>query len=90
MVVKYPETQGTPAESAAHTRDVSFRGLYFVVDRELAVGSSVEFVMTLPKEVTLADDVRLRCSGRIVRIEAPSETGRWGVAAQIDAYEFLS
>lgn len=88
LVVKYPELRGT-AETLAHTRDVSFRGLSFTIDREFQIGSAVEFVLTLPKEVTLSGDVRLRCSGRVVRVEAPPESGQWGVAAEVDTYEFL-
>lgn len=74
---------------AAQTRDVSFRGLYFVADRDFESGSTIEFVLTLPKELTLAGDVRIYCSGRIVRVEKPEKKGGLGVAAVIDRYEFL-
>lgn len=74
----------------AETRDVSFRGLYFVVNRELESGSSIEFVLTLPKELTLAGDVRIYCAGRVVRVEKPEIPGAVGVAAVIERYEFLS
>lgn len=87
LIVKYPQAE---VEALAQTRDVSFRGLYFSVDREFPIGSPVEFELTLPKEITLADDVRIRCSGRIIRIETPNSQNRWGVAAQIDNYEFLA
>ena len=87
LIVKYPQAE---VEALAETRDVSFRGLYFSIDREFPIGSPVEFVLTLPKEITLADDVRIRCSGRIVRVETPAAENRWGVAAQIENYEFLA
>lgn len=75
---------------AVETRNVSFRGLYFVAEREFQSGSPIEFVLTLPRELTLAGDVRIYCAGRIVRVEKPQPTGPVGIAAVIDRYEFLS
>lgn len=69
------------------TRDVGFRGLYFTTDAEYEVGSEIEFVLTLPKEVTQVSDVNIRCRGRVLRIE--NYNGNRGVAARIERYEFL-
>jgi PilZ domain len=74
-------------ERKGETRDVSFRGLYFVSGANFEVGSKIEFVLTLPKEITLATDVQIRCSGHVVRVEP--QTGNAGVAARIEKYEFL-
>ena len=74
-------------EYAAETRDVSFRGLYFVADHDFDIGSHIDFVLTLPKEITLATDVHIRCEGQIVRTEA--QKGRTGMAARIERYEFM-
>lgn len=74
-------------EQSARTRDVSFRGLYFLTDTIYEPGSRIEFVLTLPKEITQAGDVRIRCYGQIVRVE-PHEEGQ-GVAARIERYDFL-
>jgi hypothetical protein len=75
------------SEQPGQTRDVSFRGLYFMVDSEFEPGSSIEFILTLPREITMAGDVHIRCFAEIIRIEA--NDGRKGVAARIDRYEFL-
>ena len=74
-------------EKPGETRDVSFRGLYFLIEASLEAGSSIEFVLTLPQQITLAGDVHIRCYARVLRVE--SHNGRRGVAAQIDRYEFL-
>jgi hypothetical protein len=74
-------------EKAGETRDVSFRGLYFVIEANLESGSSIEFVLTLPQQITLAGDVHIRCYARVLRVD--SHNGRNGVAAQIERYEFL-
>lgn len=76
-----------PAKVAAQTRDVSFRGLYFVAEHGFEVGARIEFILTLPKEITLATDVHIRCQGLVVRAEARG--GRTGVAASIERYEFV-
>ena len=76
-------------EFTAHTRDVSYRGLYFLAEAGFDLGSEIEFVITLPQQVTQSTDVNIRCRGQIVRVE-PESNGRIGVAAKIDRYEFLS
>jgi hypothetical protein len=75
-------------EKQGQTRDVSFRGLYFMIE-EVAVekGAPIEFVLTLPQQITLAGDVNIRCYARVLRVEP--HDGRRGVAARIDRYEFL-
>lgn len=81
------ESGGERLKRQGETRDVSFRGLYFVSDSNFEVGSKIEFVLTLPKEITLATDVQIRCSGLVVRVEPQSEQA--GIAARIEKYEFL-
>jgi len=74
-------------EQRGQTRDVSFRGLYFLIDAHFEPGAKIEFILTLPKEITLAGDVRIRCFGQVLRVE--DHNGRRGIAARIERYEFL-
>jgi hypothetical protein len=74
-------------ENQGETRDVSFRGLYFTTEGSLETGTSIEFVLTLPQQITLAGDVHIRCYARVLRVDA-LDSNR-GVAARIDRYEFL-
>lgn len=74
-------------EKPAQTRDVSFRGLYFWTDEELEAGGSIEFVLTLPKEMTMTRDVKIHCFGRVIRVDEQQQTR--GVGACIERYEFL-
>src|SRR5579885_1539462 len=74
-----PRDHGGP-ELKARTRDVSYRGLYFVAD--------TKFEITLPQQVAQAGDVNIRCQGQIVRVEK-AEDERVGIAAKIERYEFL-
>ena len=75
------------SERPGETRDVSFRGLYFMIEAAVEAGSSIEFVLTLPQQITLAGDVHIRCYARVLRVEP--HNGRRGVAARIERYEFL-
>ncbi len=86
LALRFPGSSG-PVEKRAETRDVSFRGLYFWIDEELEAGVPIEFVLTLPKEITMTRDVNIHCFGRITRVETHRQTR--GVAARIERYEFL-
>ncbi|GAC1663355.1 MAG: hypothetical protein NVS9B4_18040 [Candidatus Acidiferrum sp.] len=72
----------------AETRDVSYRGLYFQTGAKFEIGGEIEFIITLPEQVTQAGDVKIRCRGSIVRVEELGEE-RLGIAAKIDRYEFV-
>lgn len=86
LKVRFPAGAGV-TEKQGETRDVSFRGLYFVIEAVLETGSSIEFVLTLPQQITLAGDVHIRCYARVLRVEPQND--RRGVAARIERYEFL-
>ena len=75
-------------ESAGHTRDVSSRGVFMYLETEINEGTPIEFVMTLPTEVTLAEPVRVRCNGKVLRVTRVEQ--EQGVAVAIDNYDFVS
>jgi hypothetical protein len=75
-------------EALSVSRDVSSRGLSFLLPKAIDTGALVEIVMTLPHEITLAGPVRVRCLGRILRSHG-QEDSEYQMAAAIDRYEFL-
>lgn len=77
-------------EHAAQTRDVSARGICFYVDSAMQAGSAIDFTLTLPPEITLTESIRVRCKGRVVRVEGGAPASKVAVAAVIDEYEFLA
>ncbi len=81
---------GEEAERDAQTRDVSARGICFFVDSAIQAGSAIDFTLTLPPEITLTESIRVRCKGRVVRVEGGSPSSKMAVAAVIDEYEFLA
>lgn len=75
-------------EALSVSKDVSSRGVSFLLPKPIESGSLVEIVMTLPHDITLAGPVRVRCLGRILRSRA-HENANYQLAAAIDRYEFV-
>jgi len=86
LVVRCGQETGEKVSTAS--KDVSSRGVYFFLPKDVNAGSPVEIVMTLPNELTMAGPVQVRCLGRVHRSEKLG-TGELGVVATIDRYEFL-
>jgi hypothetical protein len=84
-------TGNSIGEATTESKDVSSRGVYFFLPKEVKNGSPVEILLTLPHEITLAGPVRVRCLGRIQRAESGSNGHEHtvGVVAEIERYEFL-
>jgi PilZ domain len=79
-------------EHSGLTGDLSAAGVYIRSDAALDVGSTVEFEITLPPEMTGAKEgVVIQCRGRVVRTDEPagSPTEPRGVACVIDSYDFV-
>lgn len=82
-------SNGGVTEVSAETKDVSARGVFFYMDSKIEEGSSIEFTLTLPPEITLTESIRVRCKGRVVRVEA-SPGSQVGIGAVIDQYDFVA
>ena len=77
-------------ELEAQTKDVSARGIYFFLGEAIEEGVPLEFLLTLPPEITLSESIRVRCRGRALRVEPHAAGEKTGVAAIIDDYQFLA
>src|SRR5437763_488487 len=77
------------SEFHTETQNVSARGVFFYLDREVSTGTKLEVTLTFPPHVTLTDAVRVRFTARVIRVEAPLPSLRIGTAAMIEGYEFL-
>lgn len=85
--VHSPEKEELAVQTA--TRDISAKGVYFTLSREIELGTEVELFLTLPPQMCEGRRVRVHCRGRVLRREASEGQDRIGVAAVIDEYEFL-
>jgi PilZ domain len=81
--------ENTQQRDVGQLRDVSARGICFYLQSSISQGSSIEFALTLPPEITLTESIRVQCKGRVVRVENSPSNGQMAVAAVIEEYEFL-
>lgn len=90
IIIRIPTEQAVDSQQGK-TRDVSTRGLYFVIDQNLEAGSELDITLTLPAEVTHGTEVLVRALGKVVRVERRMEDGntRMGVAAVIERYDII-
>ena len=79
------------APHSGQTRDISTRGVYLLMDDRLEPGSTFEFTLTLPHEITGTSSVMVQAQGRVIRVDTKEEEGpnRLGVAAVIEKYEIV-
>jgi PilZ domain len=87
MTVRWTSGTGV-GELKTESKNVSSRGVYFYLPKQVKSGSPVEILLTLPHEITLAGPVRVRCLGRVSRSEE-KDPGNVGIVAEIERYEFV-
>jgi hypothetical protein len=90
VMVRLPVEKEVSSRSGK-TRDISTRGVYFIIENNMSPGAELDLTMTLPAEVTGGTEVLVRAMGRVVRIENRAETGEQhiGIAAIIERYEIV-
>jgi hypothetical protein len=72
------------------TEDLSGRGIFFYAETTLPQGAVVELSFTMPSEITLGENMPVRCRGRVLRTSASQAGQRSGIAVQFDSYEYLA
>jgi PilZ domain len=81
---------GSKHEACGFTQDLSARGTFFYTDYPLGAGENVELTLSMPSEITLGENMRVRCLGRVLRVLQPSVGTKLGVAVHFAGYEYLS
>ncbi|MHB8610730.1 MAG: PilZ domain-containing protein [Candidatus Acidiferrales bacterium] len=90
VIIRVPTERQVDSQEGK-TRDISTRGLYFVIEQDLQAGSELDITLTLPAEITHGTEVLVRALGKVVRVERRMEDGtaRMGVAAVIERYDII-
>ena len=70
-------------------QDLSGRGIFFYAETEFPLGAVVELTFTMPSEITLTENMPVRCRGRVLRSSASQAGQRNGFAVQLDSYQYL-
>jgi hypothetical protein len=74
---------------AGFTQNVSARGVFFYAEAALPEGTAVDVTFTMPSEITLAESMRVRCCGRVLRSLACGAGQKNGTAVHLGSYEYL-
>ncbi len=89
--VKLRPTEGTtPYMLSADSINISEHGLFFVMAGPVKAGTRIELSFTMPAEVTGTVAMKIRCIGRVIRVEDKAAgDGKTGVAAHIERFETI-
>jgi hypothetical protein len=77
---------GSDRRGAGFTQDLSARGALICTDFPLSEGDAVELTLVMPSEITLAENMRIRCRATVLRA---AQSAKSGVAVFLEGYEFL-
>jgi PilZ domain len=71
------------------TQDLSGRGIFFYAETALTDGALVELTLTMPSQITLGENMRVRCRGHVLRVSASDAGQKNGIAVRLDSYQYL-
>lgn len=73
----------------AFTLDLSSHGALLWTDFAVQENDLVEMTLVLPSEVTLTEEMSVRCSARVLRLDFRRGSDKPAVAVRIESYEYL-
>jgi hypothetical protein len=79
--------------SVGETRNMSSGGVLFVTGERIEVGQPIEYLITFHPGTK--GELRLRCVGKVVRLQGPApeatngHASSVGIAATLERYEFI-
>ena len=65
----------TAAEGLGFTQDLSSRGVFLFTDMALSEGAEIELTLKMPSEITLGENMPVRCRGSVLRVVKPMQNG---------------
>jgi len=71
------------------TLDLSSHGALVWTDFPLSHNQMIEMTLIMPSEITLAEEMNVRCSARVLRFEFHRERATPAAAVKIERYEYL-
>ncbi len=80
---------GSDREGSGFTQNLCARGALFHTDLPLSEADAIELTLVMPSEITLAENMRVRCRGKVLRVLSSAVGSRSVVAVQLAGYEFL-
>lgn len=87
-VAVHSKTSG--ADGHGFTQDLSARGIFFYADFALSQGDEVELTLMMPSEITLGENMRVCCRGKVLRVARLASGEKCGIAVHFEGYEYLT
>lgn len=72
------------------TQNISSDGCYFFLSQKPAVGAKAMMEITVPGQAVGLQDSKVRCSGKVIRVDEKRAEGKVGVACTIERFSFQS
>lgn len=69
--------------------NLSSRGALLKTDFPLLEGQTIEITLAMPSEITMAEDLSVRCRAKVLRFQPGLDHSKPAVALRIEHYEFL-
>lgn len=87
------QADSSPALRTGETHNLSSGGVLFSTGSQIEVGEAIEYMITLPSAAESGTSVRIRCKGKVIRLErrdngSPSPAP-FTAAATLERYEFV-
>jgi PilZ domain len=76
-------------EGCGFTQNLSARGALFHTDLPMAEAGAMEITLVMPSMITLAENMRVRCRSKVLRVLSSAVGTGSVVAVQLEGYEFL-
>jgi hypothetical protein len=86
VAIKLPEAERI---EFGFTQNICARGAFFYADCPVVEGIGLQLTFTMPSEITLMDNLRVRCCGHVMRVEKLADGIRAGIAVSLGGHEFL-
>src|SRR6202451_3921373 len=74
----------TTTEGLGFTQDLSSRGVFLFTDMALSEGAEIELTLKMPSEITLGENMPVRCRGSVLRVVKPAQNG-WKAVLSVEA-----
>ena len=71
------------------TLNLSSRGTLVRTDFPLTEGQAIEVTLVMPSEITMSEDLGVRCRAKVLRLQEAGDHGKFAAALRIEHYEFL-
>ncbi len=75
-------------EESAVTLNISARGALFDLKHRVPEGTLIELLLTLPAQITLSEDIHVRCLAKVVRLLEANVRSERRIAVTIEKYDF--